>query len=88
MKRRENMIIEERVEILLSEMSLDEKIGQLKVKWLMPWEHIFNIFRAVPQDRREKLMDFMFLRSGALERFSGEREEYRHAEHNFALIPA
>jgi beta-glucosidase len=60
MERRENMIIEEKVEILLSEMSLDEKIGQLKAKWLMPWEHIFNIFRVVPQDRREKLMDFMF----------------------------
>ncbi|MEM2400906.1 MAG: glycoside hydrolase family 3 N-terminal domain-containing protein [Candidatus Bathyarchaeia archaeon] len=51
---------EERVEKLLSEMSLEEKIGQLRAKWLIPWRQLFEIFRFVPQEKREKLMDFMF----------------------------
>jgi len=52
--------IEEKVEKLLSEMTLEEKIGQLKAKWLLPWRRLFEIFRVVPPDRREKLTDFMF----------------------------
>ncbi|MEM2319166.1 MAG: glycoside hydrolase family 3 N-terminal domain-containing protein [Candidatus Bathyarchaeia archaeon] len=55
-----DMEVEERVERLLSEMTLEEKIGQLKAKWLMPWTQLFNLFSFAPPDRREKLADFMF----------------------------
>lgn len=55
-----NSSIEEKVERLLSEMSLEEKIGQLRAKWLMPWKQLFDIFMVVPPERRERFMDFMF----------------------------
>ncbi|MEM2673674.1 MAG: glycoside hydrolase family 3 protein, partial [Candidatus Bathyarchaeia archaeon] len=50
----------EKVEKLLSEMTLEERIGQLRAKWLMPWSQLFDIFRFVPPEKREKLTDFMF----------------------------
>ncbi|MEM2849219.1 MAG: glycoside hydrolase family 3 N-terminal domain-containing protein [Candidatus Bathyarchaeia archaeon] len=55
-----NPAIEEKVENLLSKMSLEEKIGQLKAKWLIPWSQLFNLFMMVPPDRREKLVSFIF----------------------------
>jgi len=52
--------VEEKVERLLSEMSLEEKIGQLKAKRLLPWGKLFEIFKAAPPDRRKKITDFLF----------------------------
>jgi len=55
-----NSSIEEKVENLLSQMTLEEKIGQLKAKWLMPWKLLFNLFRVVPPDKKRKLEDLIF----------------------------
>ncbi|MBS7606540.1 glycoside hydrolase family 3 C-terminal domain-containing protein [Candidatus Bathyarchaeota archaeon] len=60
--------IEEKVEKMLSEMTLEEKVGQLRAKWLLPWARLFEIFRVVPPEKRGRLMDFMF------QMFFAERE--------------
>ena len=52
--------VEEKVEKLLSEMSLEEKIGQLRAKWLIPWRQFFDMLRDVPPEKRGKIMDTIF----------------------------
>ncbi|MEM2749639.1 MAG: glycoside hydrolase family 3 N-terminal domain-containing protein [Candidatus Bathyarchaeia archaeon] len=52
--------VEEKVEKLLSEMSLEEKIGQLRAKWLIPWRQFFGMLRDVPPEKRGKIMDTIF----------------------------
>ncbi|MCS7114724.1 MAG: hypothetical protein RMJ15_08985 [Nitrososphaerota archaeon] len=64
----ESPSLDQKVERLLSEMTLEEKIGQLRAEWLMPWAQLFKLFNAAPKDKREKLTDFMF------SMFFGERE--------------
>ncbi len=53
--------IDEKVENLLSKMTLEEKISQLKARWLMPWDPLFNLFKDVPPDKKGKITDLIFL---------------------------
>jgi len=50
-----NSPIEEKVENLLSQMTLEEKIGQLKAKGLMPWKQFFDLFKTVPPNKQRKI---------------------------------
>lgn len=52
--------VEEKVESILSRMTLEEKIGQLRARWLRPWKIFSELFEAVPPDKRGRLSDFLF----------------------------
>jgi len=47
--------VEERVEDLISRMSLKEKIGQLKARGLHLWKIFSELFEGLPDDKREKV---------------------------------
>ena len=51
--------IEEKIENLLSKMTLEEKVGQLKAKWLMPRKLLFDLFKAVPPNKQRRLRDLI-----------------------------
>jgi beta-glucosidase len=52
--------VEEKVEALLSEMTLEEKIGQLRAKWLVPVRQFLDIVGRAPLDKRSSLIEFIF----------------------------
>ncbi|MCD6256922.1 glycoside hydrolase family 3 C-terminal domain-containing protein [Candidatus Aerophobetes bacterium] len=52
--------VEERVEDLISRMSLKEKIGQLKTKGLHLWKIFSELFEGLPDDKREKVASWFF----------------------------
>jgi len=47
--------VEERVEDLLSRMSLEEKVAQLKARMLHMWRIFSELFEGLPEDQRKRL---------------------------------
>ena len=52
--------VEERVDDLISRMSLKEKIGQLKARGLHLWKIFSELFEGLPDDKREKVASWFF----------------------------
>ena len=86
---------EEKIEKLLSQMTLEEKIGQLKAKWLMPWRMLFDLFKAVPPNKERRLRDLIFSLFFAEKEISEAvmsnyiREHWKHllkAEKNIGML--
>jgi len=50
-----NASVEERVEDLLSRMSLEEKVAQLKARMLHMWRIFSELFEGLPEDQRKRL---------------------------------
>jgi len=53
--------VEKRIDDLLSKMSLEEKIGQLKAKFVFPWIGFSEILEGLPQDKIGKFFQ-LFMR--------------------------
>jgi len=66
-----DLSVEERVEDLLSKMTLEEKIGQLKARGLRFWRIFFNLFDGLPEDKMRRF------RSLFISMFSKERDLLR-----------
>lgn len=52
--------IEKKVEDVLAKMTIEEKITQLRAKWLIPGKQIYDFFRMVPQEKRQRFIDLIF----------------------------
>lgn len=52
--------IEERVEDLLSRMSLEEKVAQLKARMLHIWRIFSKLLEGLPEDQRKRLGSLFF----------------------------
>jgi len=59
--------IEERVEDLLSKMTLDEKIGQLRARLFAAWKIFLEMFEGMPPEQAGRLFELFG-------RFLSERE--------------
>jgi len=51
----EDKLIDENVESLLSRMTLEEKVAQLKARGIMAWKIFFELFEGLPEDKIERL---------------------------------
>jgi len=51
----EDKLIDEKVESLLSRMTLEEKVAQLKARGIMAWKIFFELFEGLPEDKIERL---------------------------------
>ena len=56
----DDKLVEERVEDLLSRMTLEEKVTQLKARGIMSWKIFFDLFRGLPEDRIRRLQHVFF----------------------------